>query len=189
MNNYEVALLIKGNRESCVFTLPELSSWLYAHIDGISRRAAYQRATRCIRSLPVELLNQRYFRLLFIPDGKGVATNVKKKKVVVEPSIPREIIDYLNEKAGTRYKGKPADLVSIKARMSPPENFTLEDFKTVIDKKVSEWKGTNIEKYLRPETLFSPKFESYLNQSGPSHKGKSDEMASYSFEKYLPGGG
>ncbi len=35
----------------------------------------------------------------------------------------------------------------------------------MIDKKTTEWKGTEMEKYLRPETLFSPsKFENYLNQ-------------------------
>lgn len=44
------------------------------------------------------------------------------------------------------------------------EGFSVEDFKTVIDKKYNDWKGTEWEKYLRPETLFGAKFESYLNQ-------------------------
>lgn len=43
------------------------------------------------------------------------------------------------------------------------EGFQLEDFKTVINKKCIEWIGTDYEKYLRPETLFGTKFESYLN--------------------------
>ena len=34
----------------------------------------------------------------------------------------------------------------------------------VIDKKFEEWHGTDMEKFLRPETLFTGKFESYLNQ-------------------------
>ena len=42
---------------------------------------------------------------------------------------------------------------------------TLEDFKTVIDKKYDEWYGTNMQQYLRPETLFGTKFESYLNST------------------------
>ena len=42
----------------------------------------------------------------------------------------------------------------------------MEDFKAVIDYKVSEWKGTKMEDYLRPETLFGTKFESYLNSVG-----------------------
>jgi len=41
----------------------------------------------------------------------------------------------------------------------------LEDFKTVIDKKCVEWMNDEkMEKFLRPVTLFGPKFESYLNQ-------------------------
>ena len=44
------------------------------------------------------------------------------------------------------------------------EGYSLDDFKQVIEKKVNEWKGTEMEKYLRPETLFGTKFENYLNQ-------------------------
>jgi len=74
-----------------------------------------------------------------------------------------EIIDYLNQKAGTNFKSttkKTQEL--IRARIN--EKFTLDDFKTVIDKKVAEWKDTEMAKYLRPETLFGTKFEGYLNQ-------------------------
>ena len=35
----------------------------------------------------------------------------------------------------------------------------------MIDKKCKEWLKTEFEKYLRPETLFSNKFEGYLNQT------------------------
>ena len=43
------------------------------------------------------------------------------------------------------------------------DGFTLADFKAVIDKKVKDWNGTKMQEYLRPETLFGAKFESYLN--------------------------
>ena len=49
----------------------------------------------------------------------------------------------------------------IHARLA--EGFKLDDFKAVIDKKAEEWIGTEYEQYLRPETLFGTKFESYLN--------------------------
>ena len=42
--------------------------------------------------------------------------------------------------------------------------YSLDDFKTVIDKKCVDWMNTDMQKYLRPETLFGTKFESYLNQ-------------------------
>lgn len=74
-----------------------------------------------------------------------------------------EIVEYLNQAAGTSYKpNTPKTVRSIKARMK--EGFTKDDFKTVIDKKVSEWAKTDMQKYLRPETLFGTKFEGYLNQ-------------------------
>lgn len=75
-----------------------------------------------------------------------------------------EIVDYLNLKIDAHYKSttqKTKD--SIKARFN--EGFTLEDFKKVIDKMTMEWKDNNKMKvYLRPETLFGTKFESYLNR-------------------------
>lgn len=81
-----------------------------------------------------------------------------------EPRIPfKEIINYLNEKTGSRYKHTSKKTQSlIKARIN--ESFTLDDFKKVIDIKTDEWKDTDMSKFLRPETLFGTKFESYLNQ-------------------------
>ena len=78
--------------------------------------------------------------------------------------IYTEIVSHLNEKAGTKYRATSAKTKTvIHARLA--EGFTLEDFKTVIDKKCSEWLGTDYEKFLRPETLFGTKFEGYLNQN------------------------
>ena len=72
------------------------------------------------------------------------------------------IIFYLNSKAGTNYRASSKKTQTcIHARFK--DGFTLEDFKTVIDKKCAEWIGTEFEKFLRPETLFGTKFEGYLN--------------------------
>ena len=74
-----------------------------------------------------------------------------------------QVVDYLNEKIGTKYKSTtPSTKSHISARLR--EGFTIDDFKSVIDKKTKEWKDTKYQKYLRPETLFGTKFESYLNQ-------------------------
>lgn len=81
------------------------------------------------------------------------------------------VIDYLNEKAGASYQPTTKKTQSlIRARLN--EKFTLEDFKTVIDIKTDEWLNTDMEKYLRPETLFGTKFESYLNQKSKDSKPK-----------------
>lgn len=75
-----------------------------------------------------------------------------------------EIVDYLNLKTNTSYKANSDKTRTlIKARMN--EGFTVDDFKTVIDKKVLLWgKDINMQQYLRPITLFGTKFESYLNE-------------------------
>ena len=79
-----------------------------------------------------------------------------------DSSTIREIVEYLNAKANVSYRyttKKTQD--SIRARLA--EGNTLEDFKTVIDKKCAEWIDTEFEQYLRPSTLFGTKFEGYLN--------------------------
>ena len=76
----------------------------------------------------------------------------------------KDIVEYLNKKAGTHYKPDSKETVKhIQARLN--ENYTLEDFKIVIDKKCAEWlNDPKMCQFLRPSTLFSPsKFEAYLN--------------------------
>ena len=81
-----------------------------------------------------------------------------------EEKLYTPVITYLNEKAGTKYKPSSAkSREKIDARVN--DGFTLEDFKTVIDKKCADWlTDAKMCKFLRPETLFGPKFEGYLNE-------------------------
>lgn len=76
----------------------------------------------------------------------------------------QEIIDYLNQKTGKSFRSTTQKTKTlIKARIK--DGFSVDDFKRVIDTKVAEWKMDNkMDKFLRPETLFGTKFESYLNQ-------------------------
>lgn len=81
--------------------------------------------------------------------------------------IPYEdIVSYLNEKVGKSFKHKTAKTRTlIKARFK--DGFTIEDFKQVIDIKTAQWfTDSNMNQYLRPETLFGNKFEGYLNEKG-----------------------
>nr|WP_290446055.1 conserved phage C-terminal domain-containing protein [Ihubacter massiliensis] len=84
--------------------------------------------------------------------------------------MTRAVLSKLNSLCGTRYKATSEKTKGlVKARMN--EGFTLTDFETVIEKKTAEWTGTEYEKFLRPETLFGPKFESYLNQKSAKKGG------------------
>jgi uncharacterized phage protein (TIGR02220 family) len=101
-------------------------------------------------------------------DDKQSLTNNKDKDNLLKNI--NNIIDHLNAKAGTSYRASSkATQGHINARLS--EGYTVEDFYTVIDKKCLEWKGSDMEKYLRPETLFGSKFENYLNAPVTQRKG------------------
>ena len=92
------------------------------------------------------------------------ADKEEEKEIDIEEDIEIyiSIVDYLNQRAGTKYScSSKKTKTCIHARLQ--KGFTLDDFKTVIDKKADEWMGTEYEQYLRPETLFGTKFELYLN--------------------------
>ncbi|RHW43469.1 replication protein [Neobacillus notoginsengisoli] len=90
--------------------------------------------------------------------------DVRTEQQVVEEIPIAEIVEYLNKKTYSTYKhgtGKTRTLIAARWK----EGFMLADFKKVIDKKSDEWlEHPKWSRYLRPETLFGPKFESYLNQ-------------------------
>jgi len=76
-------------------------------------------------------------------------------------NIPSKIIQYLGQKTGIHYRGSKPSLSNIRARLR--EGATLSEAKLVIDYKVEEWSETEMEKYLRPSTLFRPShFDEYL---------------------------
>ncbi|MDP4107129.1 MAG: conserved phage C-terminal domain-containing protein [Bacillota bacterium] len=96
--------------------------------------------------------------------------NTSKKEIPIV-----EILDYLNHKTHSNYKPTTKKTKTvIKARMN--EGYTLVDFKKVIDLKTAEWlDDPHWNKFLRPETLFGTKFESYLNQKGFKKKKITEE--------------
>lgn len=75
----------------------------------------------------------------------------------------QEIIADLNQVTGKKYRHTgSATKRKIAARFN--DGFTLSDFQHVHKVKAAEWLGTDMEKFLRPETLYGNKFEGYLNQ-------------------------
>ncbi len=76
-----------------------------------------------------------------------------------------QIIDHLNHRTGKSFRpDNKKTQKRIKALWCM--GFHLEDFIAVIDKKAAKWRGdVKMADFLRPETLFGEKFESYLNES------------------------
>lgn len=100
----------------------------------------------------------------------------RKEKVSHETDTHKSIIEYLNSQLNTSYKHTTKSTIKlIDARLN--EDFTLDDFKTVIDNKIKEWKhDEHFSKYLRPETLFGTKFESYLNSQNKTVDDQKNEL-------------
>lgn len=95
------------------------------------------------------------------PGHNNIADNTEISNI-------KYIVEYLNKKAGKKFKPTSKDTRQhIRARLA--EGYKLPDFEQVIDKRCAVWKGDpKMEEFLRPSTLFGPKFESYLNAPAPA---------------------
>ncbi len=91
----------------------------------------------------------------------------------------RRVVAYLNRKTGKSFKHSTSKTQrNIRARFR--EGFTVDDFKRVIDVKCAQWGGDRkMAGYLRPETLFGPKFEGYLNEWTPEAAQGAGRYAKY----------
>lgn len=104
------------------------------------------------------------------PSGTpGVVTNLTNQPnqhttLSGKPDLVAPVL-YLNDKTNRNFDPKnKANQDLIRARYA--EGRTLEQFKTVIDRKVSSWiTDEKMSQYLRPSTLFNrTNFENYLNE-------------------------
>ena len=113
-----------------------------------------------------------------IPDNKPVDLPSDSSDISIV--LVDEVVEYLNEKSGKNYRVTPSTSSLILARIS--EGFTKDDCFTVIDNKVATWKGTEWEKFLRPDTLFrASKFQGYLNEK-PVEKKHAGSKEGYSVD-------
>jgi uncharacterized phage protein (TIGR02220 family) len=77
----------------------------------------------------------------------------------------KDIVNLLNSKTGKLFKPTAEkNKKHIIARIN--EGYVFEDFQKVINTKTKDWlNDPKMDKFLRPETLFGPKFENYLNEN------------------------
>ncbi|MED1557552.1 phage replisome organizer N-terminal domain-containing protein [Bacillus paramycoides] len=173
-----------------------ISNWeKHQNIDGLDKireqtRLRVQRKRKRDKELRLELSrdsNVTVTQCYGTEEDKELEEEIDKDKEE-KNSIPyTEIIQYLNEKASKSFNPKTeGHRKHIRARWN--EGYTVENFKTVIDKKVEQWKdafsqdGKPLSDYLRPSTLFSQKhFDNYLNESvkGGTNNAKAGEKGSY----------
>lgn len=109
--------------------------------------------------------NQRIHReYIYSPDTSIDDSSEEKPNEVVMTDEHKIVIDYLNQKAGTRYEYNSTKTITLLNTLFR-KGYSVDDMKKVIDIKCKEWlPQETMRKYLRPRTLFSNKFEDYLNQ-------------------------
>ena len=77
---------------------------------------------------------------------------------------PGNVIDALNRITGREFHKTETYYRHINARVK--EGYILSDFELVIKRKVDQWKDDPEKReYLRPQTLFGTKFDSYLQEA------------------------
>lgn len=172
-------IVLTGNFNKAGFDKTKWYSIDEERLDELmSRRCAQNEQTMCSKradgAAQNEQTNTRYYTETTTDKDIYSSANTEQLKtqknslINTEPSIYREIINYLNERIGAKYKPSSAinkRLIDARAK----EGYSLDDFKTVIDNKCATWSNDQkMSKYLRPQTLFGTKFESYLNEKAPS---------------------
>ena len=98
-----------------------------------------------------------------------------------KPDIAEKVIQYLNDKTGSKFRATPSHTKFIDARIA--EGATPQDLIAVINRKCLEWlDDPKFSQYLRPSTLFNAtKFNDYVGQldtplpaKGPHKQGHPD---------------
>lgn len=144
--------------EGSKWFLPGFIAFQYGVLnEGVN---AHKSVINILKSFDLFFVYEQFINSLSTDQDKDQYKDIKKKST----SIIVEILDDLNKLLGTNYKTSSIKTKTlINARLK--EGFSVEDFKTVHRKKIAEWeKNPDMAKYLRPETLYGNKFESYLNQ-------------------------
>ncbi len=180
-------LIITGNFNKAGFDKTKWYSIDYDMIDrGMSKRCAQNEQTSCSKCADGVAQNAQTNTRDYSEITTEITTdnNSRAEPDSVADQV-KTIVDYLNKKTDSHYKATtPKTKQLVQARLK--EGFTVDDFKTVIDKKTATWlKDGKMNKYLRPLTLFGTKFEDYLNEKvkGVPDQNKNDP---YYTEKINP---
>ena len=142
------------------------TKWFTIDYQRVNRRCVQNEQTMCSNRTDGCVQNgQTYTR--DYQESTTENNNVPEEKPlkVVWTEETRHIIDYLNKRAGKKYSVKTKKTAQLIHKLLD-NGFTVEDFERVIDIKCKQWlNNEKMNQYLRPRTLFSEKFEDYLNEA------------------------
>lgn len=124
---------------------------------------------------------KKYSRIESVAKAANTAAEEKQRAWLLTEDEYRMITDRLREKTGKKYNPRAAHTrQKIDARIA--EGHTTDELLAAVDYMAQRW-GNNEEmrRYLRPETLFGPKFESYLP---PENYSEAEEKGSFDTEDF-----
>ena len=161
------------------------TKWYTIDYQRVNRRCVQNEQTMCSNRTDGCVQNEQTYTREYTETTTENNNNVSEEKQskAVWTDETRHIIDYLNKRSGKKWSVKTKKTVQLIHKLLD-NGFTVEDFEKVIDFKCKQWlNNEEMNKYLRPETLFSGKFERYLNeapartkQQGASGQSVSDKM-------------
>ncbi|MFC6170704.1 conserved phage C-terminal domain-containing protein [Loigolactobacillus jiayinensis] len=77
----------------------------------------------------------------------------------------KKILAYLQQQSGKAFT--PTESVQILLADLFSQKVTMKQIKQVIDWKIQDWRDSDYWKFVRPQTLFGPKFKQYLLEAPP----------------------
>lgn len=142
------------------------TKWFTIDYQRVNRRCVQNEQTMCSNRTDGCVQNGQTYTIDY-QESTTENNNVPEEKPskVVWTEETRHIIDYLNKRAGKKYSVKTKKTAQLIHKLLD-NGFTVEDFERVIDIKCKQWlNNEKMNQYLRPRTLFSEKFEDYLNEA------------------------
>lgn len=143
------------------------TKWYTIDYQRVNRRCVQNEQTMCSDCTDGCVQFEQTYTREYTETTTENNNNVSEEKPlkVVWTEETKHIIDYLNKRTGKKYSVKTKKTAQLIHKLLD-NGFTVEDFERVIDIKCKQWLNNDkMNQYLRPRTLFSEKFEDYLNEA------------------------
>lgn len=143
------------------------TKWFTIDYQRVNRRCVQNEQTMCSDCTDGCVQFEQTYTREYTETTTENNNNVSEEKPlkVVWTEETKHIIDYLNKRTGKKYSVKTKKTAQLIHKLLD-NGFTVEDFEKVIDIKCKQWLNNDkMNQYLRPRTLFSEKFEDYLNEA------------------------
>lgn len=159
------------------------TKWYTIDYQRVNRRCVQNEQSSCSECTDGCVQDEQTYTRNYQESTAENNVSEEKPSKVVWTDETNHIIDYLNKRTGKKYSAKTKKTAQLIHKLLD-NGFTVEDFERVIDIKCKQWlNNEKMNQYLRPRTLFSEKFEDYLNeaparikQQGASGQSVADKM-------------